>query len=292
MQKITPHLWFDKEAKEAADFYVSVFGKNSKIQNITTLHNTPSGDCDVVSFELFGQPFMAISAGPLFKFNPTISFTINCKTPEEVDNYWNKLIEGGSVLMPVQKWPFSEKYGWLKDKYGLSWQIGVIAEDRQKIAPSLMFVGKNFGKCEEAINFYASVFKNSSVEMIARYEPGEHDQPGKIKYSLFKLEGRLFIAMESSLGHNFEPNEAISFIVHCDTQEEIDYYWEKLSSVPEAEQCGWLKDKYGFSWQIVPSVMGEMLATKDEKKLARVTQAFLKMEKFDIEALKQAYEGK
>jgi predicted 3-demethylubiquinone-9 3-methyltransferase (glyoxalase superfamily) len=153
MQKITPHLWFDKEAKEAAEFYTSVF-PGSEVKNTTTLHNTPSGTVDVVTIELWGQEFMLISAGPLFKFN-----------------------------------------------------------------------------------------------------------------------------------------ESISFIVYCDTQKEIDYYWEKLSAVPEAEQCGWLKDKYGLSWQIVPTAMAEMMKDKDQKKLARVTEAFLKMKKFDIETLKRAYEG-
>jgi predicted 3-demethylubiquinone-9 3-methyltransferase (glyoxalase superfamily) len=151
--KITPHLWFDKEGKEAAKFYTSIF-PNSKITNMTTIRDTPSGDCDIVSFELSGQPFMAISAGPLFKFN-----------------------------------------------------------------------------------------------------------------------------------------ESISFMVSCDTQEEIDYYWQKLSAVPEAEQCGWLKDKYGLSWQIVPAIMDEIMKDKDEKKIARVTEAFLKMKKFDIAELKKAYSG-
>jgi predicted 3-demethylubiquinone-9 3-methyltransferase (glyoxalase superfamily) len=154
MQKITPHLWFDKEAKEAAEFYTSVF-PNSKIKDTTTLHNTPSGMVDIVTIELLGQEFMLISAGPLFRFN-----------------------------------------------------------------------------------------------------------------------------------------EAISFMVHCDTQEEIDYYWEKLSAVPEAEQCGWLKDKYGLSWQIVPAAIEKMMKDKDKEKLARVTEAFLKMKKFDIKTLKRAYEGK
>ena len=153
-QKIVPHLWFDKEAVEAANFYCAVF-PNSSITNITTLHDTPSGDCDIVSFTLFGQQYMAISAGPLFKFN-----------------------------------------------------------------------------------------------------------------------------------------ESISFIVYCDTQEEIDYYWEKLSAVPEAEQCGWLKDRYGLSWQIVPAVMDKMMQGDDPERLARVTQALLKMKKFDLAALQRAYDGK
>lgn len=152
--KITPHLWYDKEAVDAANFYVSVF-PGSRITNVTTLHHdTPPGDVDVVYFELAGQPFIAISAGPYFKIN-----------------------------------------------------------------------------------------------------------------------------------------EAVSFMVNCETQEEIDYYWEKLSAVPEAEQCGWIKDKYGLSWQIVPSILNEMMKDKEEKKIARVTEAFLKMKKFDIGELKRAYEA-
>ena len=154
MQKITPHLWYSKEAKEAAEYYVSVF-PNSKINSIRTIRNTPSGDCDIVSFELSGQSFMAISAGPIFKFS-----------------------------------------------------------------------------------------------------------------------------------------EAISFIVHCDTQEEIDFFWEKLSAVPESEQCGWCKDKYGLSWQIVPTIMDELMNSGDEEKMMRATKAFLQMKKFDIAKLKEAYEGK
>ena len=154
MQKITPHLWYDKEAKQAAEFYVSVF-PNSKIINSTILHGEPAGEFEVVSFELNGQPFMAISAGPLFKFN-----------------------------------------------------------------------------------------------------------------------------------------ESISFIIKCETQEEIDYYWEKLSAVPASEQCGWLKDKFGLSWQVIPTIMDEMFQSKDSEKLARVTKAFLQMKKFNISELKRAAEGK
>jgi predicted 3-demethylubiquinone-9 3-methyltransferase (glyoxalase superfamily) len=155
-QKIVPHLWYDKEAREAAQFYCSVF-PDSKITNVTTIHDTPTpdGDCDIVSFTLAGQEFMAISAGPLFKFN-----------------------------------------------------------------------------------------------------------------------------------------ESVSFVVRCETQEEIDRYWSKLSAVPESEQCGWCKDKFGLSWQIVPSVMDEMMADKDPKRIARVVQAFLPMKKFDIAALRRAYEGR
>lgn len=295
MQKIIPHLWFDKEAKEAAEFYVDVLGGGSKVTGVTTLENTPSGSVDMVAFELLGQKFMAISAGPLFKFNPSISFHIKCKTKDEVDPIWNRLSDGGKVLMPLDAYPFSERYGWTEDKYGLSWQViyagDQLANGDQRITPVFMFVGKMCGKAGEAVNFYASVFKNGKAEVLARYGKSEEpDKEGTVKYAAFILLGQEFGAMDSARLHDLKFNEAISLMVYCKGQKEIDYYWNKLSAVPESEQCGWLKDKYGVSWQIVPEAMGEMMATKDKEALARVTEAFLKMKKFDIAELKKAYE--
>src|SRR5712692_539633 len=294
MQKITTHLWFDKEAKEAAEFYTSVF-ENSKIKGMTMLHSTPSGSVDMVTIELSGQEFTLISAGPLFKFNPSVSFLVVCKTKDEVDALWEKLSEGGTALMELGEYPFSEKYGWTQDKYGLSWQVMFMGDQKiqQKITPTLMFVRDVCGKAEEAINFYASIFNNAKVGDILRYGRDEEpDKEGTVKHAAFTLLGQEFATMDSARSHNFTFNEAISRMMHCDTQEEIDYYWGKLSADPKAEQCGWLKDKYGLSWQIVPSVMGEMFKEKDEKKIARVTEAFLKMKKFDIGTLKRAYDGK
>jgi predicted 3-demethylubiquinone-9 3-methyltransferase (glyoxalase superfamily) len=291
--KITPHLWFDREAKEAAEFYASIF-PNSSITNVTTLHDTPSGSVDTVSFELMGQPFMAISAGPLFKFNPSVSFLVACKTKEAVERIWQRLSEGGMPLMELGEYPFSEKYGWLQDRYGLSWQIMSMGgrDIEQPITPTLMFVGDVCGKAEEAINFYASVFRNAKVGDIVRYEKGEEpDQEGTVRHASFTLAGQEFAAMDSARGHDFSFNEAISLMVYCYSQEEIDYYWERLSAVPEAEQCGWLKDKYGLSWQVVPVALDEMMESGSEEQIARVTEAFLKMKKFDVAELKRAYEG-
>ncbi len=301
MQIITPHLWFDQEAREAAEFYTTVF-PNSSITNVTTLHDTPSGDCDVVSFTLWGYAFQAISAGPLFKFNPSISFMVNfdpAQDPEattRIDAVWAQLVEGGQVLMPLDTYPFSERYGWVQDKYGLSWQLiltNPAGEERPLIIPSLMFVGNVCGKAEEASDFYLSVFKNSKRGAIARYPAGmEPDKEGTVMFTDFKLEGQWFAAMDSARMHDFTFNEAISFIVDCDNQEEIDYYREELSAVPEAEQCGWLKDKYGVSWQIVPRALDALLARGDQEKIARVTEAFLTMKKFDLAALTHAAQGR
>ena len=291
METITPHLWFDTQAREAAQLYTSLF-PDSRITTVNTLDNTPSGQVDIVGFELCGQQFMAISAGPLFKFNPSISFLVACASKEEVDRLWSALIEGGSALMELGAYPFSERYGWLQDRYGLSWQLMFSQDARQRITPTLMYTGAQAGKCEEAMNFYASVFDDSSVNVLMRYGNGdEPEAPGTVQYAQFRLAGQQFAAMDSARSHQFGFNEAISLLVHCDNQEEIDYYWSRLSADPRAEQCGWLKDKFGVSWQVTPRAMETMLATKDKKKLAAVTQAFLQMKKFDLAKLQDAYDA-
>lgn len=293
-QKIATHLWFDKEARDAAKFYTSLF-KGSEITSSVKLSDTPSGSVDILTIALPGQEFTLMSAGPMFKINPTVSFMLSCNTKKEVEMFWSELLPGGEVLMAIDSYPWSERYGWIKDKFGVSWQImftgnKVIA---QNIVPTMMFSGANLGKAEEAMNFYASVFDNSQINEISRYEKGEDPKAeGMVKYSSFTLEGKMFGAMDSSGMHDFAFNEATSFLVYCDDQEEIDYYWKKLSAVPKAEQCGWLKDKFGFSWQIVPRRMTELIQGGDKKKIARVTEAFLKMKKFDIATLEKAYAGK
>jgi predicted 3-demethylubiquinone-9 3-methyltransferase (glyoxalase superfamily) len=290
--KIVPHLWFDTQAKEATALYVSLF-PNSKIENVNTISGTPSGDTDIVTFELASLPFMAISAGPYFKFNPAISFFVTFETEAEIEKVWNALIDGGKALMPFQTYPWAKKYGWLEDKYGLSWQLSLSENHKmeQKITPLLMFTQKGAGKTKEAIEFYTSIFPKSATEMMVPYEKGDGDVEGYIKHARFSLVGQNFMAMDSSGPHEFIFNEAVSFMVYCKDQEEIDKYWNALSAVPEAEQCGWLKDKFGVSWQIVPIQMGEMMGKGTPEQQQRVTQAFLKMKKFNIAELQKAFEG-
>jgi predicted 3-demethylubiquinone-9 3-methyltransferase (glyoxalase superfamily) len=307
-QKIVPHLWYDKEAVEAAEFYASTF-PDSRVTHTTTLRDTPSGDCDVVSFEVWGERFMAISAGPLFKFSPAASFIVNfdplrfpsSPRPEEaarekLDEAWERLSKGGTALMPLGEYPFSERYGWIQDQYGLSWQLILTrpeGEPRPPVVPSLLFVGENSGRAEEAIGFYLSVFENSRPGALIRYGAGqEPEREGTVMFADFMVENRWFAAMDSAREHAFAFSEAVSFMVNCDTQEEIDYHWERLSAVPEAEQCGWLKDRFGLTWQVVPTAMAAMMRDPDPEKLARVTRAFLPMKKFDLAALQRAYEGK
>ncbi len=290
MKKIIPHIWFDTQAQEAATFYTSLF-PDSKITNGVTIPDSPSGNARMVTFELAGQPFMAISAGPYFKLNPSISLFVNCDSQAEIDAVWNKLSDGGKILMPYDTYPWARKYGWLQDKYGLSWQLSLNEGQpvEQKITPLLMFTNNVAGKAKEAMEMYTSIFHNSTIDMVMPYEKGEGDTEGFIKHARFTLEDLHFMAMDSSAAHDFNFNEAVSFVVNCDTQEEIDYYWNKLSAVPASEQCGWLKDQYGVSWQIVPTVLGKMMTTGNPETTARVTQAFLKMKKFDIKTLEEAY---
>ena len=297
-----PHLWYNTEAAEAARFYSSIFPESTE-PTVTTLHDTPSGDADLVSFTLWGQKFMAISAGPLFTFNPSISFMVNFdpsrtgekEAREMIDTVWEKLSDGGTPLMPIDRYPFSERYGWIQDRYGLSWQLILTdpeGDPRPPIVPSMLFVRDNAGRAEEAINFYLSVFRNSKQGSVVRYGAGqEPDREGTIMFADFMLEDTWFAAMDSAHEHDFSFNEAISFMVECDDQQEIDYYWEKLSAVPESEQCGWLKDRFGVSWQIVPSALDDMLRDGTEEQVARVVQAFLPMKKFDVAVLERAYEG-
>ncbi len=317
MQKIVPHLWFDKEAKEAAAFYVKAFGSipspqaagDSTVTHTSTLKNTPSGDCDIVSFTLKGFEFMAISAGPYFRFNPSISFMLNFDPSTDkdarknLDALWEKLSDGGEALMPLQEYPFSKRYGWIKDKYGVTWQLILTnpeGEPRPFLIPSLMFTGENTGKAGEAMDYWISLFKDapstssglSKRGMTAAYPPGAApEKDAKIMFADFMLEGQWFAAMDSGRMHTFSFNEAISLLIRCGSQEEIDQYW-KLSAVKEAEQCGWCKDKYGVSWQVHANVLEDAMNGGDEATINRVTQAFMPMKKFDIAALKKAAKGK
>lgn len=305
-QKIVPNFWFDTQAEEAAKFYTSVFSDNPARKQESALgriarygkegfeiHGMPEGEVLTAEFSLEGYNFVALNGGPHFKPNPSISFIINCDSKEEVDYFWGKLSEGGQVLMPVGQYEFSERYGWVQDRFGLSWQVSFFGQPAaSKIMPSFMFTKENYGRAEEAVDFYVSVFKDSRKAAVFHYGPNsDPDREDAVAFADFELEGQLFAAMESAREKDFSFNEAISFLVYCKTQEEIDCYWEKLSAAPEAERCGWLKDKFGVSWQIVPEELSELVSGPDRAKSGRAMEAMLRMKKLDIAELKRAYEG-
>jgi len=275
---IYPCLWFDGQAKAAAELYCSIFG-NSEITEENPM---------VVAFNLDGQKFIGLNGGPMYKPNPSISFFVVCETTEEVEVAWKKLLEGGSVLMPLDKYDWSEKYGWIQDRFGISWQLsyGKMQDVGQKFTPALMFTSTQKGKAEQAVQLYTSVFSNSSVVGMLKYSATDDDVEGFVKHAQFKLGQQVFMAMDSSMPHPFNFNEGISLVVECEDQKEIDYYWKKLTQEGEESMCGWLKDKFGVSWQIVPAILSKLLS--DPERAGRVTNAFMQMKKFDIEKLLQA----
>ncbi len=301
MQKITSCLWFDGNAEDAVKFYTSVF-KNSKTGKIfrydeasSKASGQPEGSVLTVEFEIEGYKFLGLNGGPVFKFNPSISFFVITRDDDEVDFLWKKFSDGGKVLMELNKYDWSKKYGWVEDKFGLSWQL-MLTEDnaKQKIVPSLLFVDKVYGKAEEAMNYYTSVFKNGKVEGVYKYGPDyKPNDENAVMYGDFVIEGSKFAAMDSTKDHGFNFNEAVSFIVDCKDQTEVDYFWNKFTADGgEESMCGWLKDKYGVSWQITPKILVDMLNDKDAAKAKEVMQAMLQMKKIDIAEIKRAYKGK
>lgn len=271
---IYPCLWYDGKAGEAAGFYCGIF-ENSKITTDTPM---------VVNFELRGKKFMGLNGGPMFKFNPAISIFVTCKTVAETDAVYNKLLEGGEALMAIGKYDWSERYGWVKDRYGLTWQV--MLGEEEKMFTSLLFTAAVMGKAEEAINFYTALFPRSSIGTIARF-PDETAYAGKVMYSEFKIDDYQLAAMDGPGEHQFSFNEAVSLVVNCSTQEEIDNYWNKLTADGGAESmCGWLRDKFGISWQILPASLGKLM--NEPARAGRVMQEIMKMKKLDIAALENA----
>ena len=238
----------------------------------------------VVMFELNEKKIMGLNGGPQFKINPSISLFATFESIDATNEIWDKLITGGKALIPIDKQPWSERYGWLQDKFGLTWQISIVNDkgNQEQIRPCMLFTGNRFGKAEEAVKFYSSVFDNSATEVLFLYPEGDSNV-GKVMYSEFKLNNYEMIAMDGPGEHAYTFNEGVSFVVNCDTQKEIDTFWNKLKEDGEESRCGWLKDKFGVSWQIVPSMIGKLMS--DPEKGQRVMQAVLKMKKLDIDKL-------
>ncbi|SDI76013.1 Glyoxalase superfamily enzyme, possibly 3-demethylubiquinone-9 3-methyltransferase [Chryseobacterium taeanense] len=282
---IFPCLWYDEDAKESAEFYCKIF--DGKVTADTPV---------VMNIELFGQKLMLLNGGPQFKKNASVSFMVICETENEVQNYWDQLSDGGLVLMPLDSYSWSKKYGWVQDKYGVTWQIflGEKASD-QKIIPTLMFIHQNNGKAIEAMELYTKTFPNSRIGNILRYGDGSEGHPApeppeNIQHAHFEIDGYSLFCMDNSYDHQFDFNEAISMVVMTDNQEQTDLYWNALTADGGRESmCGWLKDKFGFSWQIVPKRLIQLMSDSDQEKAQKVVQAMMKMQKISIEDLEKAY---
>ncbi|MCT2406385.1 VOC family protein [Chryseobacterium antibioticum] len=277
---IFPCILCGGDAKKSADFYCKLF--NGKITVDTEV---------VINIELFGQKIMLLN-GPQQEKNPSVSFMVICDTENEVQHYWDKLKEGGKVLMDLDSYPWSKKYGWIQDQYGVSWQLylGEKASD-QKQVPTLMFIHHNNGKAVEAMAFYTKVFPNSSIGNISKYKDGGEsvENPEHVMHAHFTLNDYSLFCMDSSHDHQYDFNEGISMVVMTDGQEETDYFWNSLSAGGSEEICGWVKDKYGLSWQIFPKQSMKLVSDPDKDKVQKVLQAIMKMKNIIIKDLEEAY---
>jgi predicted 3-demethylubiquinone-9 3-methyltransferase (glyoxalase superfamily) len=273
---IYPSVWCNNNATEMADFYAGIF-PDAKITDSNAI---------VVMLEISGQNLMLLNGGDMFRPNPSISLMYLTTSQGEVEKLYAALKEGGTTLMPLDEYPFSRKYAWVEDRYGVSWQLYTGQEEHiiQKLVPTIMFSGMNNGKAEEAVGFYTSLFAGSRPGGMLRYTGSEGEIAGNIQHGEFVINDYLLMVMDSSDPHAFDFTEGVSLVVLCDDQAEIDKYWSGLiSGGGEESMCGWLKDRYGVSWQIVPSMLDELMA-----RSPRVTEELMKMKKLDIRKLQEA----
>lgn len=287
MKKITPFLWFDDAAEEAMNLYASLLD-DSEVTGVSRLPNENPGDpgkVTIATATLAGREVQAMNGGPEHPHTPSASLFVGCETAEQVDRLWEGLSDGGMALMPLDAYPFSERFGWVQDRYGISWQISLTGEP-QSLMPFLMMTGENVGKAEEAVGFYTSLFPDSAIDNIAK------DDAGHVTMANFHLLGEAFILNESDFDHGFTFSDAFSLFVLCESQVEVDVLWEKLTEDGgEPVQCGWLKDRYGVSWQIIPERLMTLMGDSDPENAGRVAQAMLQMVKIDVAALEAAYAG-
>ncbi len=241
-----------------------------------------------VTFQLGGEDFVGLNGGPDFTFTPAISFSVSCRTEKEVNALWKELAGGGTVFMALGAYPFSSRFGWVADRYGVSWQLNLTGGATTTISPFFMFAGNQRGKAREAVDFYVSLFESSGIDHMDSYGAGEEEPEGTVRHAGFTLAGQDFMAIDSVREHAFTFTPALSLYVSCEAQEEIDGLWEKLSAGGEEVQCGWVTDRFGVSWQIVPSVLSELLGDGTSPRAGKVMGELLTMGKLDIARLEQA----
>ncbi len=273
MQRIVPNVWFDHDAAEAAEFYAAIFPDGRVLD---TQYYPNEGLLDfqaemadkVLSarLELAGYQLTAINAGAEFPVNPSVSFLVNFDPSVDpqarghLDDMWAALSDGGRALMPLQVYPFSPRYGWVQDRFGVSWQLMLTnpeGEPRPFIIPSLMFGHTVQGRAEEAIEFYTTLLAGRTGT-VARYPREAGPVAGEVMFADFQMLDQWFAAMDAA-DQDFTFSPGVSLMLLCADQAELDRYWERLSAVPEAEQCGWCADKFGLSWQVVPGNMDELM---------------------------------
>ncbi len=241
----------------------------------------------VVTAELHGVKFMGLNGGPQFTPNSSVSFMVIAENEEEVNRYWKALSVEGIVLMDLDTYPWSPKYGWVKDKFGIDWQIyqgDPAGTGGQYIVPTLMFGHTQQGQAAPAIDFYLKLFKNSESQGLMRYTEGWADQ--QVMHAQFKLENLVMAAMDSGVPQPITFNEGVSFVIECDDQAEIDHYWDNITERGVESMCGWCQDEFGVWWQVIPESLGTLI--NDPERGQYVASELMKMKKIDLEKLERA----
>ena len=280
-QLITPAIWCDGTADEAARFYADVFREGSVVEQVPGLAATVS---------IHGFRLSLINGGDQCAPNPSISCILNFDpllfgSEEQARAYLDELYErlsAGGVLMELGEYPFSQRYAWVRDRFGMTWQLMLTdpaGEPRPFILPSFMFGGTNHANAKEATEAWIALFDDSRRGVLYRYEEGGPMAAGTVMFTDFTLRGTWMSARDSGASHDLTFTPGVSMIVSCRDQEEIDRYWTRLSAVPEAERCGWCVDRWGVSWQVVPHNIAELMAD------AATREKILQMDKIDLTRL-------
>lgn len=276
MEQIYPCIWFDGKAQEAVNFYIECFSNGSIF----------SSNPMVVNWEINGVKLMGLNGGNMYTPNPSISLFVTLENKEEIKILHDKLSEGGKLLMDLAEYPWSPYYSFFQDKFGVAWQLflGKYSDVNQAIVPCLMFTKEQFGKADDAIHFYSKLFPKTEIDGILHYVIGMFPESNVVQHGQFKINEGVFMAMDGPGEHGFGFSEGISLVIECENQEEIDHFWNGfLENGGQEQQCGWIKDQFGVSWQVVPKILKELMSHPEKGNA--VMEAFLKMKKFDIATL-------
>lgn len=277
MHKLQTFVWYVDQAEDATKLYLSAF-KDSKMLSTMPGPGKPMG----VTIDIAGTEIITFNGGQHQPLTPAISFFVTLGSEAEVDHAWKVLTDGGVALMPLDKYPFSEKFGWVQDKFGQTWQLFLSQGSTMSVSPFLLFVGPQHARAKEALEHYTSIFNGSTIDNITYFGTGEMGQEGTVKHGACTIMGTKLMVMDSNAPHAFNFNEAQSLFVNCTTQDEVDYYWSKLGDGGTYSRCGWLADKFGVWWQIIPAALGKALSNPDPAKAGRAMQAMMKMDKIII----------
>ena len=287
MQTIIPHLWFDTQALEAAQLYTSLI-PDSRIDWTHQLTDTPSGDAVLLQFQLANLTLAAISAGPYFKLNESASLMVHFRDKAELDRVFQLLSEGGRILMPLGEYLFNPYYVWFEDRFGLSWQFLLVPQLDKSVHLDicLLFSEEQVGLPKPFLDEALTIFPESQQGQLSYYQEGEKQVPAaQLNYGELLLTDQKLVVMDHGYGGVASFNEAFSLMIYTDSQEETSRLYDLLSHEPKAEQCGWVKDQFGLSWQIVPRPLMTAYEELSKDQMKEVNDAILSMKRLNYDEI-------